>query len=90
MSTFTVPQLAKAAKADLSAADESALDAFPDAAGVTGWARPAVAWAVETGVIGGVETKDGLELQATRTVTRAEMAKMIVNAIGVGVLDYGA
>ncbi len=83
--------VAKAVGADVDSADQAALGAFPDADGVSGWARATMAWAVEAGVLNGVETEDGSrELQATRELTRAEMATMMVNAIEVGVLDFGA
>ena len=76
---------------NLNTADQAALGAFPDADGVSGWARATMAWAVEAGVLNGVGTEDGSrELQATRELTRAEMATMMVNAIEVGVLDFGA
>ena len=82
--------IANAAGADLSEQDTSVLDSYVDGDAVTDWARPAVAWAVETGVIGGVEGEDGtLTLDAVRDVTRAEMAKMILNAIDAGVLAKG-
>lgn len=83
--------IAKAVGADVDSADQAALGAFPDADGVSGWARATMAWAVENGVINGAEAEDGTrELQATRELTRAEMATMMVNAIEVGVLDFGA
>ncbi|MBM6779924.1 S-layer homology domain-containing protein, partial [Collinsella tanakaei] len=51
--------VARAAGADLDAADASALEGFGDADGVSGWAETAMAWAVENGVISGVELDDG-------------------------------
>lgn len=79
--------MVNAAGADLEKVDLSVLDAFPDAADVSDWARPAVAWAVEHGVINGFEFEDGTrELQAGRQLTRAEMAAMTVNAIDAGAL----
>ncbi|MBM6779604.1 hypothetical protein H6A16_10245, partial [Collinsella tanakaei] len=46
-----------------------------------------MAWAVENGVISGVELDDGSRaLQATRSINRAEMAAMIVNAVQAGVV----
>ena len=79
--------IANAAGADLDAADTSALDRFADGNSVSGWARPAVAWAVEAGIMNGVEMEDGSrELQATRGLVRAEMAAMTVSAIDAGVL----
>ena len=79
--------VAKAVGADVDSADQAALGAFPDADGVSGWARATMAWAVENGLVNGVETEDGArELQAGRTLTRAEMAAMMMNAIDKGVL----
>lgn len=76
--------LAKAAGADLASQSTDSLNEFPDADGVSDWARKAVAWAVDNDVIGGVETDEGKELQAGRAMTRAEMAKMIVSAVDAG------
>ena len=79
--------IAKAVGADVGAADRSVLEVFPDAGGVSGWARETMAWAVENGLVSGVETEDGTrELQATRTLARAEMATMMMNAVDKGVL----
>lgn len=79
--------VARAAGADLDAADASALEGFGDADGVSGWAETAMAWAVENGVISGVELDDGSRaLQATRSINRAEMVAMIVNAVQAGVV----
>lgn len=79
--------VANVAGADLSEVDESVLDAFTDADGVSTWARPAVAWAVEAGVVNGVELEDGFRaLEAGRGLNRAEMAAMVVNALNAGVL----
>lgn len=80
--------VANAVGADLSAVDESVLDAFPDADNISDWARPAVAWAVQAGVINGVDLGDGTrELSATRDITRSEMAAMMMNAVESGVLN---
>ena len=79
--------IANAMKEDVSDADAAALDAFPDADGVSAWARQSVTWAVEQGILNGVENDDGSRsLQAARGITRAEMAAMIKNAVDAGVL----
>lgn len=79
--------IANAAGADLEAADTSVLGRFADGAAVSAWARPAVAWAVEAGIMNGVELDNGSRaLQATRGLVRAEMAAMTVSAIDAGVL----
>ena len=83
--------IAKAVGADVDSADQTALGAFQDADGVSGWAQATMAWAVETGVLNGVENPDGSrELQATRTLTRAEMATMMMNAIDKDILKLDA
>ncbi|MBM6905492.1 S-layer homology domain-containing protein [Collinsella tanakaei] len=82
--------IANAAGADLSEQDTSVLDGYVDGDGVSDWARPAVAWAVETGVINGVEGEDGTRtLDAVRDITRAEMAAMMLNAVDAGALVEG-
>lgn len=74
--------------ADLSQADSSMLDAFPDADSVSVWATDVVAWGVEAGLIEGFELENGTrELQANRPISRAEMAKLMMNAIDAGVLE---
>ena len=80
--------VAKATKADVSAADATALEGFTDSESVSEWAQATMAWAVEAGVINGVALSDGtLELQGSREITRAEMAMMIKNAVDEGVLE---
>ena len=66
---------AKATGADVSVEDaDAALAGFADASEVSGWAKQAVAWAVENGVMG-----NGGEINAQDTITRAEVAAMAVN-----------
>lgn len=72
--------IANAAGADFEGIDPSSIDAFPDAGAVSDWAKQSVAWAVSAGVINGVE------LQAGRTINRAEMAAMVMNAVECGAL----
>lgn len=79
--------IANAAGADLDAADSSAMSKLPDAGAVSDWAEDAMAWAVDLGVINGVETDNGRELQPGRTISRSEMAAMTMNAVTSGVLD---
>lgn len=42
--------------------------------------------AVSAGVINGVETENGVELQPGRTISRSEMAAMTMNAVACGAL----
>lgn len=79
--------IANAAGEDVSEADRSVLERYPDSDNKADWAVSPVAWAVEKGIINGVELRDGtLELRATEPMTRAQMAAMITNAIDSGVL----
>jgi hypothetical protein len=53
------------------------LSRFPDQDRVSGWARTAMSWAVENGIISGVRSGDRLTLESGRSATRAEMATML-------------
>lgn len=69
------------------AGDITFVGGFADPDSVSGWARGAVAWAVEEGVISGVEGEYGSRsLEGQRPLTRAEMAAMVMNAVEAGVL----
>lgn len=79
--------IANACEVDLGRIDLSLLNSFSDSSEVSEWAKRAVAWAVQEGVIHGVEIEDGSrELQAEREISRAEMAAMMMNAVECGVL----
>jgi len=56
--------------------DNSHVDGFNDAAKVSDWARGAMNWALENGILGG---KGGKMLDPTGMATRAEMAQMMKN-----------
>ena len=56
------------------AASADALDEMPDAGEVADWAKEAVAWAVENGIMG-----NGGSVMAQSTITRSEVAAMAVN-----------
>lgn len=80
--------IVKAMGADLSDVDLSVLESFTDANSVSDWAKPAVARAVQNGLMNGVENPDGTRsLQGIRNMTRAEMATMMKNAVDAGVLQ---
>lgn len=79
--------VARVAKADLTQADPSALEAFSDGGEVAEWAVPAVSWAVEAGVLKGSDDgSGGMELRASAEITRGEMATMIMRAAEAGLL----
>lgn len=54
------------------------LSAFSDGSKVSSYARPAVAWAVEQGILRGLEGDGGLYLEPRRPVTRAETAVLMM------------
>lgn len=57
------------------------LSAYPDADDVSDYAREAMEWAVERGLISGVETEDGGRvLDPQGTCTRAQLAALLMNA----------
>lgn len=53
------------------------LSRFPDQDRVSEWARTAMSWAVENGIISGVRSGGSLTLESRRSATRAEMATML-------------
>lgn len=57
----------------------STLDRFSDKDTVSSWARGVVAWAVENGVMNGVDTPSGRLVQGQRACTRAEFVAMLKN-----------
>ena len=61
--------LAPGAGADLSR--------YADLSRLSSWARPAMAWAVEKGIVSGVANGSTLTLDPQRSATRAEMATML-------------
>lgn len=54
-------------------ADEACLADYPDQQLIASWARPAVAWTVAQGILGG-----NVSLAPTEVATRAQTAKMLV------------
>lgn len=53
------------------------LSRYADLNRLSGWARPAMAWAVEQGIVSGVTNGSVLTLEPQRNATRAEMATML-------------
>lgn len=54
--------------------DAANLVKFPDAKAVDSWAKNAVSWAVDSGLISGVVESDGKYIRPVKTATRAEAA----------------
>lgn len=61
-----------------SAADETVLEQFPDAAEVFAYARPALAWACTEELIQGVGSDAGVYLQPKGSATRAQVATLLM------------
>lgn len=53
------------------------LSGYADAGRLSAWARPAMAWAADQGIISGVADGGALTLAPQRSATRAEMATML-------------
>lgn len=61
----------------LNVEEQADLSRFADQERVSGWARPAMTWAVSQGIVGGVSNGSTLTLEPQRSATRAEMATML-------------
>ena len=57
---------------------DDVLAAFPDASAVSAYARPAMAWAVENGLLNGVASGDTATLSPAGTATRAQLAAILM------------
>ncbi len=55
---------------------------FADDAAIGAWAKPSVAAAVEAGLISGYKENEGTVFKAGQSITRAEIAAMIAQALG--------
>ena len=62
---------------DLTGGAGADLSGYADLNRLSGWARPAMAWAVEQGIVSGVANGSTLSLEPQRSATRAEMATML-------------
>lgn len=78
--------VARAAKADLAAADPSAFNALPDHGAASPWARDALVWATDEGVINGDTGTNPPRLLPQSPITRAQMAQVVMNAMAGGIL----
>lgn len=71
--------VANAVHANVAAESTVALDAMPDASSVDGWARQSVAWALNHGIISGVERNGTRYVDPQSAVTRAQVAAIMAN-----------
>ena len=53
------------------------LSKFPDGETASGWAKDALLWATQNGILNGTKTADGVMLKPKGTATRAEAAAML-------------
>lgn len=72
-----------AAQTGLDVSESADLDAFPDGASASPWARECLSWAVGSGVIRGAETGSGAPLLDPQgTASRAQLATMLQRIFG--------
>lgn len=77
---------AKYCGATIEGASTAKMDTFPDAASVSPWARKYAAWALNNNVIGGSKVNGTSYIVPQGTVTRGQMATVMMNAIKNGVI----
>lgn len=79
--------LANASHANVGAADATKFNALKGTQQASDWARPALVWAVDEGILNGVDNGDGTRsLAPDQYVTRSQMAALMMNAIEAGIL----
>ncbi len=88
---LTREQMAKvmaiAAGADVSAASSAKYDALQGTDQTSSWARPYAVWAVDAGIINGVDNHDGTrDLAPQGTVERCQVAQIMANALAGNIL----
>lgn len=79
--------IANVAHADTASADPSKYNALKGTNQTSDWARESLIWAVDKGVLNGVDNGDGTRSLAPLSyVTRAQMAGIMMNAVQAGIL----
>lgn len=79
--------MASVCQADVKSAYSGKFNAFQDATTTSSWAQSSVIWAVDKGIINGYNNRDGTKsLDPHGTVTRAQMAAVMMNAINNGLI----
>lgn len=74
--------MALASGADVSSASSAKYDALKGTEQTSSWARPFVVWAVDAGVINGIDNHDGTrDLAPQGTVERCQVAQIMTNAL---------
>lgn len=79
--------IANVAHADTASADPAKYNALQGTNQTSDWARASLMWAVDKGVLNGIDNGDGTRSLAPLSyVTRAQMAGIMMNAIQAGIL----
>lgn len=79
--------IANVAHADTASADPAKYNALQGTNQTSDWARASLIWAVDKGILNGVDNGDGTRSLAPLSyVTRAQMAGIMMNAIQAGIL----
>lgn len=78
--------MARIAHADIASANRDAFDALPDHDETSPWAVDAVIWATDAGVINGKVTPSGAFLAPKESITRAQMAQVMMNSLENGLI----
>lgn len=78
--------MARIAHADTASANRDAFDALPDRGETSPWAVDAVIWATDAGVINGKVTPSATLLAPKESITRAQMAQVMMNSLENGLI----
>ena len=62
------------------------LASFNDGAGVSPWARPSMAWAIQKGLVSGYDEPSGKYLRSGEKVARERVAVVLMRAFEMGIL----
>ena len=72
---------------DISEADSSKYDKLPDHDKTSSWATESLIWAVDNGIINGIEQNGRRILAPQNTTSRSELAAIMMNCIQKGILN---
>lgn len=72
---------------DISKADSSKYNKLPDHDKTSSWATESLIWAVDNGIINGIEQSGRRILAPQNTTSRAELAAIMMNCIQKGILN---
>lgn len=72
---------------EVDAAKLSALDKYADASSVRSWAKQAVAWGTEVGLVSGCDLGGTYEIRSSENMSRERIAVVLMNAFENGILE---